>query len=528
MEVYMSKQLPDRPNLDHLRKQAKELIASYRRGDHEAIERFKQLPGKTGRPALHDAQSVVAREYGFDSWRKLVGHVEEVNSKRGITDEVVANFLRIATGERQGSLERMLQLYPGLPKHNIQTGLAFGEVDMVREWLGSHSVDEKLEPLGWRPLEYVCYSRISRVLKDRYEPQLECARVLLDAGAEPNTAHNYEGSENAPLPVLYGATCHAQHEGIARMLLERGAKTNDGESIYHSAQLYLPNMLQLLVDHGGDISGTDPNYGNTPLYFNAGHRVGEPAYANAMKGCEWLLDHGADPNVRSGECLETPMFPAARHGNTWMVKMLLDHGADPNIRNKDGLTPYMFAAVTGAGDVLELLAASGADTSLPGSGQFLADCALGRTDKVHAALRSDPDIVSRLTDRERSVICKMAEMGRTIGVKTCLDAGFPSDTRGEENATPLHFACYCQWADVASVLIQAGAPLEIRDATYDGTPLAWVLEGFLWNPNPKGDGIRIVKELLAAGASDENLRQRLETDDGANPKMQELVAALGR
>ena len=56
----------------------------------------------------------------------------------------------------------------------------------------------------------------------------------------------------------------------------------------------------------------------------------------------------------------------------------------------------------------------------------------------------------------------------------------------------------------------------------------WVLEGFLWNRNPKGDGIRIVRELLAAGASDENLRQRMESDDAENPAMRELIAALGR
>ena len=40
------------------------------------------------------------------------------------------------------------------------------------------------------------------------------------------------------------------------------------------------------------------------------------------------------------------------------------------------------------------------------------------------------------------------------------EAGFPIDTRGEENATPLHFACFCQWDETALLLIKAGAPLE--------------------------------------------------------------------
>ncbi len=524
----MSKQLPDRPSMDHLRKQAKELIAFYRNGDSEAIERFKQLPRKTGRPALHDAQSVIAREYGFESWQKLVRHVEEVNSRRGITDEVIEKFMRLAAGEGQGSLDRMLQLYPSLPKQNIQTALAFGDVDMVREWLRSHSVDEKLEPMGWRPLEYACYTSISRILPERYDPQQECVKLLLDAGASPNESHNWNDQEDAPLPVLYGACCHAQHEGIVRLLLERGAKPNDGESIYHAAQLNLTKMLELLSEFRADFSQDDPNWGNTPLYFNAGHRVSDSGYENAMRGIEWLLEHGANPNVRSGECKETPLFPAVKNGNLRLVKMLLDHGADVNGADSEGRTPYMFAAVTGAGDVLEMLAARGADTNLPPPSPFLADCAMGRLDHVKEALQRDPNLVANLSDKERSVICKMAEMGRTVGVRTCLDVGFPIDTRGDENATALHFACYCQWDETASLLIDRGAPLEIRDATYDGTPLAWVLEGYLHNRNANGDGIKIVKHLLAAGASDENFRQRMETTDAENPAMIELLAALGR
>ena len=533
----MSKQLPDRPNLDHLRKQAKDLLSAFKKKDRQAIERFHSLPsfaslssdqivGKT--LALHDAQSVIAREYGFDSWTKLVTHVEEIRAKEGITPEIIDKFMRIAAGEGQGSLERMLQLYPSLPKQNIQTACAYGDPDYIRNWLKDHSVDEKLEPMGWRPLEYVCYSSISRILPDRYEPQLECAQILLDAGADPNTNHNWNDQENAPLPVLYGACCHAQHEGIARLLLQRGAKTNDGESIYHSAQLDLTNMLELLKEFGADFSQDDPNWRNTPLYFNAGHRPSDSGYEKAMLGCEWLLDHGANPNVKSYDCQETPLFPAVRAGNARLVHALIAHGADVNVKNDKGLTPYILAAVTGAADVMDILAAAGADTTLPDPGPFLADCAAGRIDKVKEALRKDPDIVNRLTDHERKVLCKMAELGRTVGVRTCLDAGFPIDTRGEENATPLHFACYCQWDETASLLIERGAPLEVRDATYDGTPLAWVLEGYLYNRNAKGDGIKIVKQLLAAGASDENLRQRLETDDAENPAMLELLKALDR
>src|SRR6476661_6345237 len=104
MEVHMSKQLPDRPNLDHLRKQAKDLLSAYRKNDPDAIQRIKSLPSLsslsdkdfgTQRVALHDTQSVVAREYGFDSWTKLVVRVEEIRAQEGITPEIIDKFMRL-------------------------------------------------------------------------------------------------------------------------------------------------------------------------------------------------------------------------------------------------------------------------------------------------------------------------------------------------------------------------------------------------------------------------------------------------
>jgi Lon protease-like protein len=79
----MRKELPARPNVEHLKSQAKDLRDAYRRQDPEARRRVHQcLPAaqQQGEPpsdiALHDAQSVVAREYGFKSWAELKEHVE--------------------------------------------------------------------------------------------------------------------------------------------------------------------------------------------------------------------------------------------------------------------------------------------------------------------------------------------------------------------------------------------------------------------------------------------------------------------
>jgi uncharacterized protein (TIGR03067 family) len=79
-------QLPARPNLDHLRGQAKSLLADAKAGKPDAVRVFEQhLPARTpaAKLRLADAQSVVARRAGFASWAVLVRHVEQLRALEG-------------------------------------------------------------------------------------------------------------------------------------------------------------------------------------------------------------------------------------------------------------------------------------------------------------------------------------------------------------------------------------------------------------------------------------------------------------
>lgn len=79
-------QLPDRPDPDQLRNQAKELKRDLASGRADAIQRVLEFhPKFAGRPAervegwtftLRDAQVTIAREYGFESWAVLMRQVE--------------------------------------------------------------------------------------------------------------------------------------------------------------------------------------------------------------------------------------------------------------------------------------------------------------------------------------------------------------------------------------------------------------------------------------------------------------------
>lgn len=76
----MSRQLPPKPHLDSLKKQARQLLKGYQSGQDEAAKRVKAVlselpPSATEELTLRHAQQVVAREYGFTSWQKLVEQV---------------------------------------------------------------------------------------------------------------------------------------------------------------------------------------------------------------------------------------------------------------------------------------------------------------------------------------------------------------------------------------------------------------------------------------------------------------------
>jgi uncharacterized protein (TIGR03067 family) len=89
----MSRQLPARPNLDHLRTQAKALLAKYRAGDSEAIQLLidhlpeaRKLSARQAKQRgfrLADAQAAIARKTGFAAWPGLARHVERLRSMEG-------------------------------------------------------------------------------------------------------------------------------------------------------------------------------------------------------------------------------------------------------------------------------------------------------------------------------------------------------------------------------------------------------------------------------------------------------------
>ncbi len=114
--------------------------------------------------------------------------------------------------------------------------------------------------------------------------------LLLAAGADPNTSVPLPDGHGR-IPALYFPAV-SNNLPVARVLLAHGANPTDGESVYHAAQHNHRDMLQLLAEHGADLSGRHGDYGNTALYFLATHRAANPITPTVHSR------HGVAPRAR--------------------------------------------------------------------------------------------------------------------------------------------------------------------------------------------------------------------------------------
>src|SRR5215813_9172066 len=96
-----TRRLPEHPSLEQLRKQAKELSHELRRSEPSAMARMRAYKPDVSEPVLADAQYVIAREFGFESWPKLVRHIEAsgpLEQNRQIAEDLVAAYLHADPG----------------------------------------------------------------------------------------------------------------------------------------------------------------------------------------------------------------------------------------------------------------------------------------------------------------------------------------------------------------------------------------------------------------------------------------------
>lgn len=425
---------PERPSLEHLREQA------------DARTRGRAIPSPRAR---HE----VAREHGFEGWPALVRHA------RGLGLEGVERALAVADAP---ALSTALRDDPGA---------AAREVD------------------GLAPLLVL----LRRGTGPRSEVR-ECARLLLDAGADPNS-HTIEWSGQGRQSALFDAV---EREDIAlvRLLLERGA-TRDEDAFYHVCETSSNELLDALVAPGHE------DLVNHKLDFED------------AAGLRWFLDRGVD--VDEQRCLHHAI---CRGRGTAIVGMLLDAGADVNLpwdRWDVGRRPLALAARCGHLAAYELLADRGATAEL--DADDAAVLAVARGESVRLPRAPPPSLGNPCTDDFGWILGQFALLGRTDVVGALLDAGMSVDTRGWSNFTPLDQAAMHGRTDTVRLLVERGADLADRAFDDDGpTPLDCALWGVQNNRAPDGDYPGTVEALVAAGAP-----TRRDAPTG-HPAVDELMA----
>ena len=152
-----------------------------------------------------------------------------------------------------------------------------------------------------------------------FNGHVDCVRILLDAGANPNAA-------DKKFPVLFRAV-HGRNASVVKMLLDAGANPHATERLGHTALHFAANI-------------------------------------GAVDCVKSLLDGGANPNAVIQLSEETALIQATGFGFLEVVEVLLAAGADPNLVNQNGYTAYGCAQRKKSVSIAMTLLLAGADPDL--------------------------------------------------------------------------------------------------------------------------------------------------------------------
>jgi ankyrin repeat protein len=477
--------LPRDPNLEQLRNLAKTLQRLARAGDAGAVELVREFHPRladavVGSPELlglsrSDVQLALARSYGFPSWPRLREHVMTVNRltrnphRQPVGDPaegtggLVDELLRLAClnygaddPSRPARARALLAEHPELATATIHSVAAVGHVAAARALLARDPSLASLEggPHAWEPLLYLAYSRIDSA--DSSHSTLEVARLLLDAGADPNAGYLWESEY--PFTALTGAfgegenganTPPHQHAlALARLLLEAGADPNDSQTLYNRQWSPNDDHLELLVELG-------LGRGTTTVWQT---RL-----------------RAAHPTPQ--ELVQEELRKAAEAGRASRVTLLLPvvddiDGIGTDHPLLEGRTAHQLAVLHGHSEIASLLEAAGASRGpLSPVEELQAACMRADRPAVQRLLANDAALPGQLIEACPGLLAKAAELDRIDAIRLLVEIGF--DLNPTERRTPLHEAAFNGNLALVRALIDLGADPTVRDPHFDSTPAGW-------------------------------------------------------
>src|SRR2546422_107252 len=274
-----SRQLPARANLEHLRNEAK--------------QRLREMRTRDAALKLADAQLLIAREYGFASWRQLKAAVDDRDRDR------------VFTAARDGDLSTVRRALDG--------GFHPGTTDKT-----GRTIHQVAKALGHTHVEL-----LMRECQERDERPDEVKQAVKAIQAAAADGRGDEHHVN----VLGWATCLGRvREDVAGYLLSVGAKLNIWSAI--------------ALDRGDDVRRfvqDDPSALAARMSRNEHYRtpLHHAAAVNRPDMVRVLIERGVDVNAKRvlWDCNHTALHITVEHGVIELTRLLLDAGADPNIRD---------------------------------------------------------------------------------------------------------------------------------------------------------------------------------------------------
>ena len=478
----MSRDLPARPSLEHLRKQAKKVLHELEKKNPEAAARFSELTAGPvpDEPKLSDAQFAVAREYGFASWPRLVAHVEAA----GNAAEPVGELVAAVKMKDVAAVRRLLEQFPALKLrlNDPLPGNSFGSTVLLAARKHRELVDVLLAAGADINQRSHWWAGSFGVLDDELSP--EQVDWLVARGA---TMDAYAAARHGRLDLLKAL--------VARDPAVVNRKFGDGQRPLHVASSV--EIAAFLLDHGAEIDALDVDHESTPAQYLLKQHTDVARY---------LVSRGA----------RTDIFMAAALGDLPLVRRYLDENPDIvraimtwetfKMKGKRAFgpiyiwtiglnkTPHAVAKDYGHPEVYaELMARSPEDLKLAVAAE-LGD------ETVMRELASRKDLIGSLSQAAKRRLVDAAEDENWTAVRRMLAAGWPVDATGQHGGTVLHWTAWHGNVAMIREILRYHPPLEVKDRDFGGTAVGWARHAKEngWHRD-RGDYDGSVEVLLAAG-----------------------------
>jgi ankyrin repeat protein len=464
--------LPARPSLEHLKNEAKQRLKALRRRNPQA--------------KLAAAQLALAREYGFTSWRQLKAHVDQVGPGR-------SDRKRVFDAARAGDVETVRHAFEAGfdPAWTDDDGRTVHQIGKANGHAAIELLARDFQERETRPPEV--RRAIDAILAAAERGRAEELDRLLDSHPDLIDAR---GGGFWGRTALHMAAWRNRHDCV-RLLLERGADVrirdygDNAYALHFAADAADLKVVEMLVDAGADVVGDGDD-----------HQVGVLGWATCFRNvrqdvADYLLGRGAKLNLWSAIALDrtdevrdliardrsllgarmsrsehhrTPLHHAAAKNRPRIVRLLLELGAQPNAADANGAT-----ALTAAGEenadpgIVAMLLEAGVKLD------FVAAVNLERYELAEAMLREDPSRIG--PDGRDTIALHLAVAKKNAGaVRWLIAHGVDVDAKRvvwDCNHTALHMTAENGAADIARMLLEAGADPDIRDDKYEATALGW-------------------------------------------------------